>query len=339
MAIRPVVPGKNGWVKTGIDWSKVESHYAYGVHPLDPGQRTALGDIARTYARDHRRYYLSASDRIHLDDLGAGWWAAVREVQRHGIPLLTGQKSSGEVVVADDPARLVADVCRPSPDADALLTPGVELPAQVGERPDDVLMQIGTPPLGVLVRRGADLILARFDPPLDLPQMRLLHSEPLPIPAADLQRFLTRHVPTLRSKLQVVSSDQSVEFPQQRPPRLLLRVTHEPGLTLSLAWSFGYAVGDELVSVPFDSIDREIARDLAAERVLRSGLGHPRPGRRACARPRSPAGGPSCRSVVLSGTPMLRFLNTVLPDLLELDTVDVEVLGQPIPYEEAPRHR
>lgn len=335
VAIRPVVPGKNGWVKTGIDWSKVESPYAYGVHPLDPGQRTALGDIARAYARDHRRYYLSASDRIHLDDLGAGWWAAVREVQRRGIPLLTGQKSSGEVIVADDPARLVADVCRPSPDADALLTPGVELPAQVGERPDDVLTQIGTPPLGVMVRRGADLILARFDPPLDLPQMRLLHSEPLPIPAADLQRFLTRHVPTLRSKLQVVSSDESVEFPQQRPPRLLLRVTHEPGLRLSLAWSFGYAVGDELVSVPFDSIDREIARDVAAERVLRSGpdILDRVDGLRA---PQVTGGRTIVPRVALAGTPMLRFLNTVLPDLLELDTVDVEVLGQPIPYEEAP---
>ena len=115
VAIRPVVPGKNGWVKTGIDWSKVESGYAYGRPPARPGQRTALGDIARIYARRQRRYYLSASDRIHLDDLGPGWWAALREVQRHGIPLLTGQKTTGEVVVADDPAGLVADVCRPEP--------------------------------------------------------------------------------------------------------------------------------------------------------------------------------------------------------------------------------
>ncbi len=335
VAIRPVVPGKNGWVKTGIDWSKLESHYPYGNTQIDPGQRAALGEIAQIYARRQHRYYLSASDRVHLDDLGPAWWAALREVQRHGIPLLTGQKTSGEVVVAEHPAQLVADVCRSGPDGDAVLTGAVELPEQVGEREGDVVTQIGSPPLGVLVRRGSDLLLARFDPPLGLPQMRLLHSEPVPIPADDVPRFLARHVPALRRTLQLISSDESIEFPPERPPRLLLRVTHEPGLKLSLAWSFGYAVGDEMVSVPFEPAAADLPRDTAAERLLQSGsevldqvdglrMNQPTTGRAIVP------------TAVLSGTPMLRFLGSVLPDLVADDNVIVEMLGEPIPYEEAP---
>jgi len=334
VAIRPVVPGKNGWVKTGIDWGKLETRYSSGHNQLDQDQRAALADIARIYAGRQQRYYLSASDRICLDDLGPAWWSTLREVQRHGIPLLTAQKDSGKVVVADDPARLVADVCRSGPDADAVLTAAVELPAQVGDRAGDVLAQIGSPPLGVLLRRDRDLFLSRFDPPLDLGQMRLLQSEPVPIPSADLPRFLSRHAPALRRTLQLVSSDQSVEFPPECPPRLLLRVTHEPGLKLSLAWSFGYAVDEGVLSYPFESVGGDVFRDPALERALRVGpdildrvdrLRAHQPG----------LGRAIVASTVLSGTPMLRLLNVVLPQLEADDTVIVEMHGKPIPYEEA----
>ncbi|MGV1009571.1 MAG: SNF2-related protein [Dermatophilaceae bacterium] len=335
VAIRPVVPGRQGWVKTGIDWSKVATGYVHGRPALDAGQRTALADIAQIYARRQRRYYVSSSDRIHLDDLGPAWWEALREVRRHGIPLLTGQKSTGEVVVADEPAGVVVDVRRPGPDAGAVLTAGVELPARVGERAGDLLSQIGTPPVGVLVRRGPDLILARFDPPLDMAQMRLLHSAPLAIPGGDLARFLTGHVPALRRRLRVVSSDESVEFPPECPPRLMLDVTHQPGLTLSLAWSFGYAVGDELVRVPFDSPITDVFRDGEAERALRQGPGvlDLVDGLRA---PQRSGGSAIVASVALAGTPMLRFLNTVLPRLQADDDIVVQVQGEPVRYQEAP---
>jgi superfamily II DNA or RNA helicase len=334
VALRPVLQGKNGWIRTGIDWNKAGALYGYGGPSTPPEQRSALAEIAGIYTRRQRRYYLRATERVHLDDLGPSWWAALRDAQRHGIPLLTDQKATGAVELAEQPARLVADVSRAVPDGDALLTPGVELPLDVGDRPGDQVFQIGTPPVGVLVRRGRDLVLARFDPPLDYPQMRLLHSAPLPIPAGDLPRFLTAHVPTLRRRLTLVSSDNSVTLPEERPPRLLLRVTHEPGLQLSLAWSFAYALGEQVTSVPLVGDGPDIPRDAGAERRLRCGpdvLDRVQ----GLRMPALAGGRAIVPDVVLSGTPMLRFLNQVLPELQARDDVLVEVLGAPVAYEEA----
>ena len=93
-------------------------------------------------------------------------------------------------------------------------------------------------------------------------------------------------------------------------------------------------MGDELRRVPLDSCEGEIPRDVAAERVLRSGLDilDRVAGLRV---PQVTGGRAIVPSVVLSGTPMLRFLNTVLPHLQDDANVVVEVSGEPIPYEEA----
>ena len=91
------------------------------------------------------------------------------------------------------------------------------------------------------------------------------------------------------------------------------------------------------MSVPFDSIER----DDPPRRAPRSGHCGRGPdildrvdGLRA---PQVTGGRAIVPRVALAGTPMLRFLNTVLPDLLPSSTPSMSrCSGEPIPYEEAP---
>jgi hypothetical protein len=184
------------------------------------------------------------------------------------------------------------------------------------------------------VAHGDDLVIAAFEPAVDVPTQRWLVEGGQRVPAGDVARFFAGHLPALAKRFDVLSPDGSVEVPTVGAPRLLLRLTHEPGLRLSLAWSFTYAVGQDRVEVAVGSSTEPTIRDLAAEERLIDGLDalDKAPGLRT-ARPTvgwslQPRSG-------LDGSPMLRFLNLVLPRLEEHPDVDIEVLGTPIPYAEA----
>ncbi len=90
--LRPMSQGRTGWVRNLVSWSSIEHAYANRT-TLDPVQRRVLADIAQTYQRRHRKYYLTSNDTIHLDELGPAWWSSLQEVRRHGIPLLTDPRA------------------------------------------------------------------------------------------------------------------------------------------------------------------------------------------------------------------------------------------------------
>lgn len=142
------------------------------------------------------------------------------------------------------------------------------------------------------------------------------------------------HLPALAKRFEVLSPDESIDVPSVGAPRLLLRVTHEPGLRISLAWSFTYAVGSDRVVVPVGSAADAAVRDQAAEAALIDGLDalDKAPGLRTV----RPTGDWQLQPVSgLDGSAMLRFLNLVLPRLEEHPDVDIEILGEPVPYAEA----
>ncbi len=334
--LRPVTPGRTGWVRNAVSWSSIE--HAYGNRtPLDPDQRRVLADIAQTYQRRHRKYYLTQSDAIHLDELGATWWAALHEVRQHGIPLLTDQKRGAEVHLVDEPARFALDVCRDGPDGDAHLAPTVSYPdeARLGEGGGGGATFLGEPPMGAYVERDdGDLVLMRFEPPLDRAQAGFLSLGSVTIPAAEIPTFLTHHVAALRERTTLMSSDGSVSFPEVAPPRLALTVTHQRGHRVRLVWACDYVVGDEVVRVHLDSPGSvRIPRDHHAERELLVG---PEVLDRVSGLRISVGGRPRLvPDTTLTGLRMLAFLDEVLPILEADDDVHVTVEGERVDYEEA----
>jgi hypothetical protein len=330
--LRPVTRGRTGWVRNAVSWGSIE--YAHSARTnIDPEQRRVLADLAQTYQRRHRKYYLSQNDTIHLDELGLAWWSSLQEVREHGIPLLTDQKHSAEVHLVEEPARFALDVCRDEPDGDAHLAAMVTYPEGIGDPPAPTF--IGEPPIGAYVDRdGGDMVLLRFDPPLNRAQAGFLGLGSVPIPAGDLPTFLTQHVPILRERMTLVSSDGSVTFPEVSPPRLALTVTHERGHRVHLLWSCDYPVGEQVFRVhPASPATVPIPRDHAAERELLTG---PEVLDRVDGLRISVGGRPRLvPDTTLTGLRMLAFLDDVLPDLEADATVHVTVEGEPVDYEEA----
>jgi len=332
--LRPMSQGRTGWVRNLVSWSSIEHAYANRT-TLDPVQRRVLADIAQTYQRRHRKYYLTSNDTIHLDELGPAWWSSLQEVRRHGIPLLTDPRAGAQVRLVEQPARFALDVCRDEADGDAHLAPVVSFPDEARLEAGEAATFLGEPPVGAWVERDdGDLVLLRFDPPLDRAQSSFLTLGSVPIPAADLPGFLVHHAPALQERMTLLSSDGSVSFPEVRPPRLALTVTHQRGHRVRLVWSCDYAVGDEVVRVhPGSPPTVRIPRDHDGERGLLVGpevvdLVH---GLRIAVggRPRL------VPDTTLTGLDLLTFLDDVLPVLEADGDVDVTVQGEALDYEEA----
>ncbi|MFN8082506.1 MAG: DEAD/DEAH box helicase [Kineosporiaceae bacterium] len=334
ITLRPVIPGKTGWIKTGVQWSRLD-YLGYGTAAPVPRQQQALQRL-QAMAGAAQRYY-SASETIDLEHLGDGWLDALRQCHRAGVTLLTDQRRSGEVRLATDPACLAIDLVRAA-DGGIRLLPSVALPDEFDDSAaaDDARswITVGSPPRGLWSVDGNDLWLAGFDPPLDAESARLLHHGPLDIPAADVTRFLTAVAPVLARRFRVASPDGSVQVGEVAPPRVQLRLTHLPDVRLALTWSFRYQVGPDAVRVGLDSTDHAALRDRDAEAALLADLIADLPPR--LVRPPTPTRGAVPEpAATLVGFDVVDFLNRVVPRLAAHPDVDLEIGGEEITYTEA----
>jgi superfamily II DNA or RNA helicase len=297
VALRPVVPGKMGWVRTGVSWSGLD-YPRYGGPALDPRQVDALQAIARAHGSTTYQYY-SPPEWLDLASLGDGWMEALRRCRRVGIQLLAAQRGGGEVVLAEASASVAFDLVRAAGGDDLVLTPSVRLPQEMQRYAVDVSgwSSVGSPPTGLVARSGINALLVTFEPSLDIATARVLGHGPLMVPAADAERFLSVAAPTLAKRFELLSGDGSVEIAEPGPPRLHLVVTHLPGLQLGLRWSFSYTNGytdgslnGAALTVAIDSSEHLMVRDPEAERGLLAAVGAV--GLPAAAAPAPPDGKP-----------------------------------------------
>ncbi len=333
ITLRPLIPGKTGWIKTGVSWSKL-SYLGYGTAAPVPRQQQALLRLQAMATETHR--YYSPPDVVDLEHLGHGWLDALRQCQRSGVTLLTDQRHSGEVRLAGEPAHLAIDLVRAADGAIRLL-PSVALPdefddSETGEPRSWIT--VGSPPVGLWSSAGNDLWLAGFDPPLDAESARLLQHGPLDIPVHDAERFLTTVAPVLARRFPVTSPDGSVQVSEVAPPRVHLQLTHLPEVRLALTWSFRYQVGPDAVRVGLDSADHAAIRDRDAETTLLADLVADLPPR--LVRPPTPTRGavPEPASALV-GFDVVDFLNRVVPRLRQHPDVDLEISGDEVTYTEA----
>lgn len=339
--LRPVVPGRSGrWVKTGVSWRDVE--HTYGRVTVHPRQREVLLPILSRFRSGSLAYGYGSSDpSVHLDDLGPVVWELLRSVRQAGIPLVSPMGEE-RVELSDEPADTVMDLTRighgwgrddgSGEGADMVATVGLRLrgrPAGV----DGTVHTVGDPVHGLFVNGTDRLLLAPLRRPLDAATSTLVRAgAPIPIPAGDVPRFLARYYPVLQQRLEVVSSDHSVDLPEVRPPRLALSVHFEPRHRAVLRWDFAYEVDGEPMLVPLSG-PVEILRQTWTEASLVSSLGilDKVPGLRADT-------GSQRRLVpeaTLTGLDTVTFASDVLPALLEREDLLVDVVGTVPDYAES----
>ena len=337
--IRPVVPGRKGWVRSGVTWRDLP----YDMwKPRVRAHRQVLQELFAAHQSSRRHYYGSAGDQpVYLDEFGDSLWPLLARAVQAGVEFVSSKGTAGPVTLSPAPATATLDLRQDSAAGPAQLTSVIRLGST--DLPLDAVQFLGHPAHGLLLDRSrrptgdeGGLLLAPLTEPLGEAALRLIAAQrTIEIPAGDVARFLTDYYPRLRLSIAVVSSDESLQLPEIQPPRLCLTVTHLPDHQVSLDWDFGYPIGDETRHVSLeDSTALAGLRDLGAERRLLERLRLP-DDRLPMLRAGSAGSAGSRRlvaSVRLAGLDAVFFATELLPSLLARDDVEVEVVGTPVGY-------
>lgn len=249
LGMRPVVRGASGrWVRSGISWRDL-GHFGYYSRALDEAQVEVLRALygLATASGDHG-YYDSPS-LVFADDLpGKAFFTLLEDAVAAGIPLLRADRRQSPVPLWTARARTVVRVG--SAPAGLVLTAGLLAPG--GDLIDQArAVFLGRPAAGFFgwsggsapaaVGKETEVFLARLLTPGDDTVLDLLtRPEPLVVPAAGEQRFLTTVLPQLRSRVDDVLLDQAIRLPEAPRPALRLEVTRLPDHAARLAWSWCY---------------------------------------------------------------------------------------------------
>jgi superfamily II DNA or RNA helicase len=336
--IRPLVPGRSGaWVRTGVSWRDL----AYDVwNPRVPAHREALRELYSAH-RSGSHGYSYAEVAVYLDEFGSSLWSLLSQARDAGVAFVPAKATLGPVELAAKPATVALDLSRPTESAPARLRPVVTLEGAAVAA--DAVQLLGRPPHGLLLDwstytdgRSHGLTLAPLSEPLSEAVGQLLSTgRSISIPGEDLARFLRDYYPRLRRSVTVVSSDDSVEFPTIRPPRLALSVTHLPQHQVDLDWSFTYAVGGSTTRIGLsDASALPGLRDPKAERAALDSLELP-DNRLPQLRAMVNGSRRLAPSVRLAGLDAVYFMSKLLPLLTAGSVVDVEVVGSAPDYRQS----
>ena len=322
--VRPLKRSARGnWVKTGLTWQTFSRQRPPHTLNPDPVQYELLHRLQHLYhatvASPARSEWLNLATLDHPEA-----WRLLGALQEAGAPLV-GLGLIGEITLTD-PAELVLDVRRTDPDTDA---DPAALALQLRARTAGSDLLDDARPVGsraVVVARphpdgstGKESILVQLSP-LDTPvptglRGLLAGGEPLQVPAEETPEFFDDFYPGLAASLDVVSSDDTVEFPEIPPPELRLSASYtlaDPDDdwaqdTLELSWSWHYR--------GLDDVEEHQRTVLAAVREIWPG---------AFTQPEQTLAGPAAA----------RFSEHALDQLRDLDHVHVSIIGTRPDYRE-----
>ena len=338
IGLRPVVPGRNGWVRTGISWSNL-GYSRYAGSPTRARRVRLLEEILTLEPDRSTPYYGYHPQTLYLESIPSRRiWDLLAEARELGLPLVQADRRATPVMLVAGPARVSVRVGRSGSGLD--LDPRLAVDGPAGgvtgppEIPLDAALLLGEPAHGVAWWRlpgepepepgNRILRLAPLAGALDADLRDLLTGGTVRIPGRDEDRFLRNYYPGLRQRVSVLPADESVALPEARPPVLVLSVDHLDGQRVALAWEWVYAVGEARRQEPLWPGPGGTGRDHAGEaEVLR------RAAAATAAVPElladSPDGPRLAPAVTLGGIGMIRLLNEVLPRLVEVPDVEVEV--------------
>ncbi|PRY17033.1 DEAD/DEAH box helicase [Pseudosporangium ferrugineum] len=331
IGLRPVVPGKRGWIRSGVSWGTL----GYGYVPGSPRaqQHVDLLEELLALADDDGgdpysyRYYGSSQRVVYLDEFRSRRvWDVLAEAQEAGLPLVQRGRAASRAQVSARPVRYSVRADRIA--AGLRLRPGLldgtqeidpERSLLVG-RPAHGVAWWGTTGPGSASDPGT-LRLAPLARPLSAQVMDALTAPAIVVPAADEPRFLRQYYPGLARRAEVVPVDTSVDLPDLGQATLTLSAQTLPEHRMSLTWEWISQVGTDMHAEPLHADgDRNPDRAATLQRVTdlvsepAYGLTEPVQGGRRLR-----------EHTAVAGDVMLRLVRDVFPPLAELDGVEVVV--------------
>ncbi|MFP3714601.1 SNF2-related protein [Puerhibacterium sp. TATVAM-FAB25] len=362
LALRPVRRGSSGrWAGgTEVDW--VGLQHSAGGGRYAAGQREWFAELGRAHRTDRRPFGSGGTRtwRYAEDFTGAAFWTLLAEARDRGVALV-GESDADEVVLCDA-ATVGLDVRRDAAGG-AVLQPYVAFAgvafAGVGKGAvDDGAAGDGAAGDGAVGDGAADgsadpaaadvVVPAEHAAPvaarglfavhdgggrrrlllapatLDAATTALLGSGPVHVPADAVDELVAEHLPALRRRTVVGSSDGSVVVPEEARPVLVLEVSAPRLDRVALHWHWEYRAQGAVqarhpLEIDLADAAATAARDIPAERRVRrvaAGALHGLPGLAGLA--------PQVGQEV-SGIGALHLATRGLPALAALD--DVEVRG------------
>ncbi|WP_051809208.1 DEAD/DEAH box helicase [Actinoplanes subtropicus] len=319
ISMRPVLPGRKGWVRTGINWHSLG--YVGGRSSELAHHRRLLTEIVKLSGSSN---YYSTSTNVFLDEFESRRiWDLLAEAQESGLPLVQYGRNSQPVVVARRPARVTMQVDRVGGD---LVLEAVVQDEGIAVDMASALF-IGEPAHGIAswgVRGEAEpaeqvMRLAPLARPLPKTARKALTAPSIQIPGEQEERFFTEFYPSLVRQMEVVAAGSAVRLPEVGAPTLTVTLSAERHHHLRLRWEWVVEVGGGRHGEPLWSTALPDERaDLVRQVVGLVGHGLPgllEPG---------PVGPRLAAEAVLGGDAMIHFLSTAMPALAELGVSVIE---------------
>ena len=315
------------WSTRGVTWGTLDGlRRGWQADGDLDAQVLVLKELRALAQINEANAYYRADDTVWLDAIRSRRvFDLLEEATDLGVVLVTGRNGSGEVTLHRHVAEGLLDVRR--------------VPKGLVVRPamaaGDLEIDLGSARLLGPIPHGIawwtedhatgdvdEVHLARLDGPLDASLLELLRTPRIAIPTEDVDRFLEGYVPDLAERVRVISGDASVDFLPPRARHLLLSLDPLGSEHLHVAWSWirpgsRSSQAGSLHRTPGRAVDPEVEMALLAEvtNLLVDQAHLVGPGPELIA------------STLLSGTPMLEFLTSTLPDLEAIEGVEVENVG------------
>ena len=247
--VRPVVPGQNGnWVRTGISWANLD-YYRYGATRTTlAAERLLLVKelLALSRLTHHRNLYSYSDDVVRLETISSRrLWDLLGQASVLGLPLVQPGRKAAPVILLSAAAEVTVDVSR----TESGLRVEPRIGAQDQRVPLERSMLIGSPAHGIAwwdeppgaasSEKPLNLGLAALATPVGDTLRAFLRTAAVDVPHHDEKRFLQSFVPKLHRKVEVASSDGSVELPEVRPSTLVLTISAGDGNGIGLTWARG----------------------------------------------------------------------------------------------------
>ncbi|WP_437583050.1 SNF2-related protein [Paramicrobacterium sp. CJ85] len=315
LGIRPLMPGKRGWIKGTLTWRTL-AHQINRLR-LDPDQLMWFTQMLGLFDATREKWLLNESDTLSLDDFRSPLlWRLLADAESTGVRLV-GINRNTTVELAES-ARISLDVRAQG--RGLQLAPLVVIDGM----PYDARRVAPVAEHGVYAYAvsGSDIhvLLAPTMEPLTGERRALLaRPDTVDVPPDDVPEFLGDYYPRVTAGIEVTSSDRSVDLPEVSPPELVLAAEFGAKDALSLTWRWRYHAPER--DLPFDARPGE-RRDADRERETRGRVERAWPG------------GTEHASRKLHDVDTAEFTEHVLPTLERLEGVRVEVSGKRPVYRE-----
>ncbi|MHB8668968.1 MAG: DEAD/DEAH box helicase [Acidimicrobiales bacterium] len=329
-----VLSPAGNWVRTGISWANLD-YVRYRREQDDGSTAEAIGLLKELLATSRpvgsSPYWAARDVVVTLESVRTRRvWDLFGQLRELGAPLLLRAGGHAGAVALERPSEVAIDVTRPGP--------GLRVEARYESAgspiPPGSSLLVGNPAHGIAWwdegGGGMCLHVGPFAGKDSAAERRLVGSGPLLVPERDAARFVEEICPRLGRRMTVRSSDGSVDLTSLPETALILSVRHQAGHRVELAWRRGVPGGwsEGLWDTPDSCVDPGVDDAIDAATPIVTKL--------AALTEAGPAGERITADAELVGMDAVLFVTDLLPLLEEVEGLEIEQHGTPLPYRASP---